>query len=148
MFDSIIIQYPQVVRGEKLRMSEKTLLYSGEKLSMDIKILRTNLPLIDGFPWHGAVFSIINPEEDKYLPWIFNNHIQLRANQGIDFYLSGFYCEPNYCPFIEITTIQRNQRVDIIKLITTAISNENYIYMMVKSQVFIHIKSRMVQYYR
>jgi hypothetical protein len=96
-------------------------------------ILPVKQQIITPFAHHTAILSIL-ANDDKHLPWIYTNYIQLVSFGSqtalVDFYSSCYSVIS--CPFIVTNSISRTtikeENRDIVQLFKDLIDNGNYIY--------------------
>lgn len=100
-----------------------------------INILPVAKPILDSYPSHGAVFSILEAHTQDYLPWVYNLYVQLSAPESFKYgnRLNFLVPDPmrDCCPWLQTINMNRNLALkisDITDLIKHYIDHDYYFY--------------------
>lgn len=102
------------------------------------KLLPMKLPIVTSYPYHADILSVVSNNDD-YLPWFFNNYIQLnypneifKDGARLDFYMS---CLWETCPYISYQLVSKDfvsfKWESIIQFIIDSVDLGFYIRLMV-----------------
>lgn len=107
-----------------------------ERIKLNMKFLPVAKPIIRYSPSIDHFLSILNLYNDKTLPWIIENYIEVEFNSsfGADYFSAEFLDIYKFwwnCPFIKVSRLERALVDDVVATIKKAIDRGIYVMVVV-----------------
>ena len=116
-------------------------------MELNMKLLPIAEPMIRYSPSIDHFLSILNLYNDKTLPWIIENYIEVVFNplHGISYFSAEFLDIYKFwwnCPFITVSRVERILVDDVVSTIKKAVDNGIYVMVVVDTYYIRYIPKR------